>query len=209
MRLSLVFALTTSIVLGCSRTHERSAPPGDATVDQPPAPAADTEVPIDGAGRIPDIRVVVETGAEDGASTIDGRPAVEDGGRSCETTLAALTCTSIADAWCCPATFDGRDLTLPPCYLGEERFTQTCGNRLGLVRTWGTHGIDCFYSLATGVLVAGVRGNDVPTYCNWTSSTESGGDPAQRNFCDPERLAPLLCPSDGGLSDAIIDATRP
>jgi hypothetical protein len=110
------------------------------------------------------------------------------------TTLAELTCDTDT-AGCCPAKFDGRATQIPDCFLRELRATRTCGSVRELSRDWGAHSVLCYYSVATGALVGAIRTDDVGSYCQKKSFSESAGlTPA----CDSESRTPLACGADAG-----------
>jgi hypothetical protein len=95
--------------------------------------------------------------------------------RECTTTLAEVTCGTDPH-WCCAPSFDGQGNGAPSCWMDETRSTSMCGDFRKLSRSWGTHGIDCYYSVSTGVLTGAVRNNDVLSYCGNASASETAGN---------------------------------
>jgi hypothetical protein len=56
-----------------------------------------------------------------------------------------------------------------------SRWVGSCNGFLSVVVGWGTHTKSCFYDPTTAVLVGAEADDDVPTYCNHTSSSILAG----------------------------------
>ncbi len=81
--------------------------------------------------------------------------------------------------------------------MSETRTTRTCGDSRKLSRSWGTHGVDCYYSVSTGALIGAVRDDDVLSYCGNSSFSETAGNiPA----CESASVPSSVCTLDAGTA---------
>jgi hypothetical protein len=112
----------------------------------------------------------------------------------CTKPLETFICSSRSTGWCCPASYDGSAATLPACSgLGERQSHGTCNGTRIVVRNFGTHAIECYYSAATSALVGAEMQDDIPDFCGSASAQQSGGEvPAG---CTRDALTPTEnCP---------------
>lgn len=119
-------------------------------------------------------------------------------GGECTAPLDTLVCTrgsAATDTWCCPSTFDATFASLPACDLGETQSYASCTGAKVLTRSYGTHAIQCFYSVTDDTLVGAQKQDDIPSFCNQTSRYVKGGaSPAPS--CVPDSLERVTCPHD-------------
>ncbi|MDB4941099.1 MAG: hypothetical protein JWP97_633 [Labilithrix sp.] len=134
-----------------------------------------------------------------------------DGG-ACTAALDTFVCPAPApgtfeSTWCCPPSFDATAEALPACNLGERQSYSACPGARVLTRSFGTHAIQCFYSVTTDALVAAQKEDDVEDLCGGTSSVATSGN-APAAGCTPDSLTQVTCPRtpDGG-SDGGADAS--
>jgi hypothetical protein len=92
-----------------------------------------------------------------------------------------------------------------PCHFYEDRASWICeDDRRAFSRDWGTHGVVCYYSSATGGLVGAIRGDDVPIYCNQSSNTISAGQIPACTF-QPSAADGVCKPDSGSSPDSSVD----
>lgn len=126
-------------------------------------------------GRVPGSTDTDPSGASAPSS---GSSSSGSGASSSTNADAPAACTDDLDSfrcngdysWCCPSTF-------PDCSVDagayEER-TECPGANI-LVRSFGTHAIQCFYAVGSGELVGAQKQDDVDSFCNGTNYRVSGG----------------------------------
>jgi hypothetical protein len=96
--------------------------------------------------------------------------------------LDASTCTGSlgpgTGLYECPPTWSDLTASAPQCNGGsslEHDRIGTCGADLEYSADCGLHGFACFYDSASQQLVGRIEWDDVPSFCNGTSSCVSAG----------------------------------
>lgn len=125
---------------------------------------------------------LVSACGSDGGSSVDaGREAeagADDAGGACTGALAEIRLGWSLD---CPDTYSLAQTWASNCesFASQaaplHRDVGSCSGFLSVIVSWGTHAKSCYYDSTTGGLVGAEADDDVPTYCNHTSSSILAG----------------------------------
>lgn len=135
---------------------------------------------------------------------VDARIAVADGGpgAGCTGSLEQLQRRPTSPFPPCATTYDGA-LAQAACHFNFGTLSAgPCGGYLVFVDSVSTHSQACVYDATTRALVGARFSDDIPTYCNLTSSEISAGSvPACADSVDPVDLH-RDCQADAATTDA-------
>jgi len=112
-----------------------------------------------------------------GASIVDaGREAEVGGGEDGAVCTGSLAEVRLGWGLDCPGAYESAQTWATSCesFASQaaplSRWAGSCNGFLSVIIGWGTHAKSCYYDPTTAGLVGAEADDDVPTYCNQTSS---------------------------------------